>query len=66
MSTYIVTLIRIPDKYGMLPFHHACLNHAVSLEVLMLFVSLFPEAVTGVGLNINDENDAIRPSKRKK
>jgi hypothetical protein len=50
----------------MLPFHHACLNHAVSLEVLMLFVSLFPEAVTGGGLNINDENDANRPFKWKK
>jgi ankyrin repeat protein len=34
-----------PDKNGMLPFHHACLNQALSLEVLMLFISLYPEAL---------------------
>jgi hypothetical protein len=39
--------IRTPDRYGMLPFHHACLNQALSLEVLMLLVSLYPEAVKG-------------------
>jgi ankyrin repeat protein len=37
--------IRTPDKYDMLPFHHACLNRALSLDVLMLFVSLYPEGV---------------------
>ncbi len=37
--------IRAPDINGMLPFHHACLNQAIPLEVLMLFVSLYPEAV---------------------
>jgi ankyrin repeat protein len=33
--------ITSPDKNGMLPFHHACLNEASSLEVLMLFVNFF-------------------------
>jgi hypothetical protein len=38
--------IQIPDKNGMLPFHHAFLNQGVaSLEVLMLFISSYPEAV---------------------
>jgi ankyrin repeat protein len=34
------------DKYGMVPFHYACQNQAVSLEVLMLLIQLFPEALT--------------------
>jgi ankyrin repeat protein len=58
--------IRSPDKYRMLPFHHACLNQAVSLDILMHILNLFPTAVTGVGLNVNDETNAYRPSKRKK
>jgi ankyrin repeat protein len=33
------------DKYGMLPFHHACLNPNSSLEVLMLFINMNPEIV---------------------
>jgi ankyrin repeat protein len=33
------------DNYGMLPFHHACLNKESTHEVLMLFLSLSPEAV---------------------
>jgi ankyrin repeat protein len=34
------------DKYGMVPFHYACQNQALSLEVLMLLIQLFPEALT--------------------
>ena len=37
--------IRTADKYDMLPFHHACLNQALSLEVLMILLNLYPEAV---------------------
>ncbi len=42
-NLYLPESIQTPDNYGMLPFHHACLNEALSLEVLMLFVSLLPE-----------------------
>jgi ankyrin repeat protein len=58
--------IRTPDNNGILPFHHACLNHAVSLDVLMLFVSLYPEAVNEVQVIDDDKNVANRPFKRKK
>jgi ankyrin repeat protein len=34
------------DKYGMLPFHHACLNPFSSLEVLMVFINMNPEIVS--------------------
>jgi ankyrin repeat protein len=34
--------IAVPDNHGMLPFHHACLNTALSLDVLMLFVKSNP------------------------
>jgi hypothetical protein len=37
--------IQTPDKYVIPPFLYACLNQALSLEVLMLFVSLYPEAL---------------------
>jgi ankyrin repeat protein len=37
--------IRTADKYCMLPFQHACLNQALSLEVLMILLSLYSEAV---------------------
>jgi len=37
--------ITIPDNNGMLPFHHACLNTATSIESLMLFLKLYPESV---------------------
>ncbi len=37
--------IRTADIYGMLPFHHACLNQALSVEVLMILLSFYPEAV---------------------
>jgi ankyrin repeat protein len=33
------------DMYGMLPFHHACLNQALAVEVLMILLSFYPEAV---------------------
>ncbi len=33
------------DMYGMLPFHHACLNQVLSIEVLMILLSFYPEAV---------------------
>jgi ankyrin repeat protein len=33
--------ITLPDKFGMLPCHHACLNKASSLELLMFFINSF-------------------------
>mmetsp|Transcript_20523 Transcript_20523/g.29300 ORF Transcript_20523/g.29300 Transcript_20523/m.29300 type:complete len:370 (-) Transcript_20523:189-1298(-) len=34
------------DNYGMLPLHHACINNKVfSLDVLILFLQLYPESV---------------------
>jgi ankyrin repeat protein len=47
------------DKYGMLPFHHACLNPNSSLDVLMLFINMNPEIV----LSFHDAL-AQRPSKK--
>jgi ankyrin repeat protein len=34
------------DKYGMLPFHRACLNPTSKLEVLMYFLKISPEVVS--------------------
>jgi len=34
-----------PNKCGMLPFHYACLNPAISVEILMLFISFSPDAL---------------------
>lgn len=34
------------DKYGMLPFHRACLNPTSKLEVLMYFLKMSPEVVS--------------------
>lgn len=31
------------DKFGVLPFHYACMNQDSSLEVLMLFINFSPE-----------------------
>ncbi len=32
------------DMYDMLPFHHACLNNTLTLEVLMILLRFYPEA----------------------
>jgi ankyrin repeat protein len=37
--------ILIPDNNGMLPFHHACLNKASSVDTLMSFLMLFPGSI---------------------
>lgn len=34
-----------PDIHGMLPFHHACLNEASSVDTLMSVLTLFPESI---------------------
>lgn len=34
-----------PDNLKMLPFHHACLNSALPLDVLMHFLKLYPESI---------------------
>lgn len=34
------------DKYGLLPFHRACLNPTSKLEVLMYFLKMQPEVVS--------------------
>jgi len=40
--------ITTPNKYGMLPFHCACLNPNISIEILMLFISLSPEVIVPI------------------
>jgi ankyrin repeat protein len=40
--------ITTPNKYGMLPFHCACLNAAISIEILMVFISLSPQVLTPI------------------
>jgi len=34
--------IAVPDNHGLLPFHHACLSAASTVETLMLFLKLHP------------------------
>lgn len=38
--------ISFPNNYDMLPFHFACLNTTSSLDVLMMFVKLYPESLS--------------------
>lgn len=40
--------ISLPDDRGMVPFHYACLNQALSLDILMVFVKCYPECVLPV------------------
>jgi ankyrin repeat protein len=40
--------ITTPNKYGMLPFHCACLNPKSTIEMLMLFFSMSPEVVVPI------------------
>jgi hypothetical protein len=42
-----------PNKYGMLPFHCACLNPKSSVEILMLFISLSPEVIVSTQSSSN-------------
>ena len=37
--------IRLQDKSGLLPIHHASLNQVSSLDALMLLVKLYPESI---------------------
>jgi ankyrin repeat protein len=37
--------IRLQDKSGLLPIHHASLNQVSSLDTLMLLVKLYPESI---------------------
>ena len=37
--------IRLKDKSGLLPIHHACLNEMSSINVIMSFVKLYPESI---------------------
>ncbi len=45
---YFPSSITRPDKRGILPFHHVALNTALSVEVLMLFISLASEAISPI------------------
>lgn len=38
--------ILLSDNNRMLPFHHACLNPASSVDILMLFLQLYPESIS--------------------
>ena len=38
--------IRLQDKWGLLPLHHASLNKASPLEALILLVKLYPEGIS--------------------
>jgi hypothetical protein len=40
--------IATPNKYGMLPFHCACLNPNSAIEILMLFISMSPEVMVPI------------------
>jgi ankyrin repeat protein len=40
--------ITTPNKYGMLPFHCACLNRRSKIEILMLFISMSPEVIVPI------------------
>lgn len=40
--------ISLQDIHGMLPFHHACLNPASSIELLMLFIKLNPPSLVKI------------------
>ena len=37
--------IQMQDNSGLLPIHHACLNEASSLGVLMSLLQLYPESI---------------------
>lgn len=37
--------IMIADGHGMLPWHHACLNRNSSIDLLLLFLKLYPESI---------------------
>jgi ankyrin repeat protein len=37
--------LKSPDDFGMLPFHYACLNPSLPVDILMLFVQSNPECV---------------------
>jgi len=37
--------IRLQDKSGLLPIHHACFNKMSSLDTLMLLLKLYPECI---------------------
>ena len=37
--------IQMQDNSGLLPIHHACLNEASSLDVLMSLLQLYPESI---------------------
>ena len=39
--------IQMQDSLGLLPIHHASLNEASSLDVLMLLLKLYPESIKG-------------------
>jgi ankyrin repeat protein len=39
--------IQMQDSSGLLPIHHASLNEASSLDVLMLLLKLYPESIKG-------------------
>jgi ankyrin repeat protein len=42
-----------PNKCGMLPFHYACLNPAISVELLMLFIRFSPDALAPIQPRFN-------------
>lgn len=52
--------VSFPDKYGMFPFHHACLNKASSVEVLFLFLQLYPDII------VNNTSRTMSQKKRKR
>jgi len=40
--------IAVPDNHGLLPFHHACISAASSVETLMLFLKRYPASLVFV------------------
>jgi ankyrin repeat protein len=44
VNAYPISVVS-PDANGLLPFHHACLNPATTVELLLHFMWLLPEAI---------------------
>jgi len=66
MELLIITYpeaMSLPDNHGMLPFHHACLNAASSIDVLMVLIKLYPEVLMS---NQKTETTSQTKKRRKK
>jgi ankyrin repeat protein len=49
--------ITTPDKNGLLPFHHACLNAAIMIDVVLYFLLLFPESIQPIDAHLEFQSE---------